>query len=319
MAMSTEPPQRAEQLRRHIEYHNRRYYELDEPEITDAEYDALVRELQALEEAYPDLRTPDSPTQRVGGVASELFAQARHRQPMMSLDNATSLEELLAWAKRMERFISGDVVFTCELKIDGLAMSLLYEDGRLVRAATRGDGVVGEDVTANVRTIAAIPHELSESVERPAVVEVRGEVYMPISAFEELNGRQAAQGGRAFINPRNSAAGSLRQKDPGITASRDLSFWAYQIGALEGGPGFSQHSQTLDWLRSGRIPGQPQDPDRPRPGRGLRVLPSLAGAPPRPGLRDRRRGGQGRRPGPAARARGHVQGTPVGHRLQVPA
>jgi len=248
MAMSTEPPQRAEQLRRDIEYHNRRYYDLDEPEITDAEYDALVRELQALEEEYPDLRTPESPTQRVGGVASELFAEARHLQPMMSLDNATSLEELQAWAKRMERFISGDMVFTCELKIDGLAMSLLYQDGRLVRAATRGDGVVGEDVTPNVRTIAAIPHELSESVERPAVVEVRGEVFMPISAFEVLNARQVAQGGRAFINPRNSAAGSLRQKDPSITASRDLSFWAYQIGALQEGPAFNEHSQALAWL-----------------------------------------------------------------------
>ncbi|MDP9073015.1 MAG: NAD-dependent DNA ligase LigA [Actinomycetota bacterium] len=254
MAMTPEPAERAEVLRHQIDYHNRRYYDLDDPEITDADYDALIRELQALEETYPDLRTADSPTQRVGGEASGLFAQARHLQPMMSLDNATSLEELQAWVKRMDRFISGDVAFTCELKIDGLAMSLLYQDGRLVRAATRGDGVVGEDVTANVRTIAAIPHHLALDSDVPAAVEVRGEVYMPISAFEELNARQTAQGGRAFVNPRNAAAGSLRQKDTSITASRDLSFWAYQIGALERGPKFGEHSHSLAWLAAAGFP-----------------------------------------------------------------
>ena len=231
MATSQDPAGRAAELRDLIEYHNRRYYELDDPEISDAEYDALLRELQAIEEEYPDLRTPDSPTQRVGGAPTTLFAAVRHRQPMMSLDKAFGFDELLAWAKRMERFISGDVAFNCELKIDGLAMSLLYEHGRFVRAATRGDGVVGEDVTANVRTIGVIPDRLAVSGDEvPASVEVRGEVYMPISAFEQLNRQQAEEGGRTFINPRNAAAGSLRQKDAAITASRELSFWAYQLG-----------------------------------------------------------------------------------------
>ncbi|HSS11872.1 MAG TPA: NAD-dependent DNA ligase LigA [Acidimicrobiales bacterium] len=256
MAMSTDPAHRVDQLREQIEYHNKRYHELDDPEITDAEYDALVRELLALEEAYPDLQTPDSPTQRVGGPVSELFAPVRHRQPMMSLDNATTFEELLAWTKRMERFISGDVAFTCELKIDGLAMSLLYEGGRLTRAATRGDGVTGEDVTANVRTIEVIPHQLRGG-KPPTVVEVRGEVYMPISAFDELNRRQLAESARAFINPRNAAAGSLRQKDAAITASRELSFWAYQLGDVEGTPPFSEHHETLDWMRHVGFPVNP--------------------------------------------------------------
>jgi DNA ligase (NAD+) len=259
VAIAQDPAGRADQLRALIEHHNVRYYELDDPEISDAEYDELLRELQAIEEAYPDLRTPDSPTVRVGGAATALFAEVRHRVPMMSLDKAFSFEELLAWAKRMERFISGEVVFNCEPKIDGLAMSLLYERGRFVRAATRGDGVVGEDVTANVRTISAVPDRLhGRGPEVPDNVEVRGEVYMPISAFEELNRRQAADGGRTFINPRNAAAGSLRQKDAGITASRELSFWAYQLGDLEGGPRFTDHSQTLEWMRRAGFPVNPE-------------------------------------------------------------
>ena len=258
MSTSPAPAERADALRTQIEYHNRRYYELDDPEISDADYDALIRELLALEEEYPDLRTPESPTQKVGAGISPLFSAARHLQPMMSLDNATSLEDLQSWVKRMDRFISGDVAFTCEPKIDGLAMSLLYQDGQLTRAATRGDGVVGEDVTPNVRTIAAVPAHLRAAAgPPPSVLEVRGEVYMPISAFEELNRRQEAEGGRVFSNPRNSGAGSLRQKDPAITASRELSFWAYQLGAIERGPTFSEHSQTLAWLREAGFPVNP--------------------------------------------------------------
>jgi DNA ligase (NAD+) len=257
MARSDDPTSRALELRAQIEHHNQRYYELDEPEITDAEFDALLRQLQALEEAHPDLRTPDSPTQRVGGALAELFAPVRHRTPMMSLDNATSLDDLRAWAKRMERFISDEVVFTCELKIDGLAMSLLYENGRLIRAATRGDGSSGEDVTANVATVAVIPHQLLAEAIVPSVVEVRGEIYMPLSAFEELNRRQAAESARTFVNPRNAAAGSLRQKDAAVTASRELSFWAYQLGDVEGGPPFSRHGETLDWMRSAGFPVNP--------------------------------------------------------------
>jgi DNA ligase (NAD+) len=246
---------RAAELRGQIDYHNRRYFVDDDPEITDAEFDALVAELAGIELAWPELARPDSPLQAVGGAPSALFAEVRHRLPMMSLDKTTSYEELLAWGKRMDRYISGVVAYTCEPKIDGLAMNLLYEGGRLTRAATRGDGEVGEDVTSNVITIAAIPRELPGPA--PDVVEVRGEIYMPIPAFEDLNRRQAEAGSRTFINPRNAAAGSLRQKDPSVTAGRELGFWAYQLGALEGGPDFTTHVQSLDWMRQAGFPVNP--------------------------------------------------------------
>jgi DNA ligase (NAD+) len=257
---SRDPAVRAEELRRQIEHHNVRYHQLDDPEISDAEYDALVRELRAIEDAHPDLVTPESPTQKVGAAPdTSTFAPVRHRRPMMSLDNAFSFEELLAWGKRMERYISGDVDFVCELKIDGLAMSVLYEDGRYTRAATRGDGVVGEDVTANVGTIEVVPERLALKGKRlPSVLEVRGEVYMPLSAFEELNQRQGEAGLRLFANPRNSAAGSLRQKDPKITAGRELSLFAYQVGDIEGGPTLRRHSDTLDLLRDAGLPVNPK-------------------------------------------------------------
>jgi DNA ligase (NAD+) len=184
---------------------------------------------------------------------------------MMSLDNAFSFEELAAWGKRMERYISGAVNYVCELKIDGVAMSLLYEDGALVRGATRGDGRVGEDVTANVTTIDAIPKKLKGGKKVPSVVEVRGEVYMPTAAFIALNERQEAEGGRLFANPRNAGAGSLRQKDASITASRNLAFWAYQLGAVEGGPTFKAHAETLDAIKAWGVPINPN----------IRVLGSL--------------------------------------------
>ncbi len=244
--------ERAAELRRLIEHHNHRYYVLDDPEISDAEFDALMRELRELEKANPGLATPDSPTQKVGGATSSLFAEVPHRTPMMSLDNAFGFDELVAWGKRMERYISGDVDYVCELKIDGIAISLLYEDGRYVRAATRGNGVTGEDVTENVRTISVIPDRLKG--EAPEVLEVRGEVYMPKSAFEELNRRQGEIGGRLFSNPRNSGAGSLRQKDPRVTAGRDLRFFAYQLGDVQGGPRFRRHSETLEFLDSAGLP-----------------------------------------------------------------
>jgi DNA ligase (NAD+) len=246
---------RAEELRELIAHHNRRYFELDDPEISDAEFDELVRELAAIERDHPDLITDESPTQQVGGAPVGLFAEVRHRTPMMSLDKTASYEELLAWGKRMERYIDGDVVFNCELKIDGLAMSLLYEAGRLTRAATRGNGEVGEDVTANVATIAAVPKELGPAA--PEVAEVRGEIYMTVRAFDQLNQRQADTGGRAFINPRNAAAGSLRQKDPEVTATRELSFTAYQLGEVVGGPRFKYHHETLDWMRELGFPVSP--------------------------------------------------------------
>ncbi|MGH3848621.1 MAG: NAD-dependent DNA ligase LigA, partial [Pseudonocardiaceae bacterium] len=256
MASLRESSARLTELRELIEHHSRRYYLDDDPEIADGEFDALVEELASLEEANPELAIADSPTQRVGGVVSSLFAPVTHRMAMMSLDKTTSYGELLAWGKRMERYITGDVRFVCEPKIDGLAMSLLYAGGRLTRAATRGDGVAGEDVTANVRTVGAIPHRLPAG--HPDVVEVRGEIYMATSAFEELNRRQAEAEARTFINPRNAAAGSLRQKDPTVTATRELSFWAYQLGEIEGGPRFRRHSETLDFLGTAGLPVNPE-------------------------------------------------------------
>ncbi|HUQ38980.1 MAG TPA: NAD-dependent DNA ligase LigA [Acidimicrobiales bacterium] len=257
MADDLDPAGRADELRELIAHHNRQYHELDTPEIADANYDALVRELAAIEEAHPELRTPDSPTQTVGGAPSSLFAPVRHVVPMMSLDNAFSFSELLAWGKRMERYVDGDVAFSCELKIDGVAMSLLYEDGNYVRAATRGDGSVGEDVTTNVATVAAVPDRLT-GTDVPHLLEVRGEVYMPTAAFVELNRRQEEAGGRLFANPRNSAAGSLRQKDAAITAGRELSMFCYQLGAVEGGPSFRSHAETISYVASLGLPTNPE-------------------------------------------------------------
>ncbi|HET7487995.1 MAG TPA: NAD-dependent DNA ligase LigA [Acidimicrobiales bacterium] len=256
MTCDPNPAERADELRRQIEHHNVRYYQLDEPEISDADYDALVRELAVIEETHPDLVTASSPTQTVGAAASTLFAPVEHRTRMMSLDNVTSLDELVAWGRRMERFISGAVEFVCELKIDGVAISLLYEDGVMVRAATRGDGRVGEDVTPNIATVAVIPDRLP--LDRPPTeLEVRGEVYMPTSAFEDLNKRQAEEGGRLFANPRNAGAGSLRQKDARVTAGRRLGFWAYQLGHVEGGPAFTRHAETLEYLKAAGFPVNP--------------------------------------------------------------
>jgi DNA ligase (NAD+) len=250
MTCSDNPAERADELRQQIEHHNVRYHQLDQPEITDAAYDALVRELRHIEELHPDLITPDSPTQKVGAAPSALFAPVEHRIPMMSLDNAFTFDELTAWGGRIERGLgTADAAFVCELKIDGVALSLLYEDGRYTRAGTRGDGRVGEDVTPNAQTIGDIPKRLKVDP-APKALEVRGEVYMTLSVFEELNKRQADAGERIFANPRNTAAGSLRQKDAGITASRELSFWAYQLGAQEGTPPFKTHWDTLEYLKA---------------------------------------------------------------------
>jgi DNA ligase (NAD+) len=244
---------RAAELRELIGYHNARYYEHDDPEISDAEYDALVRELAGIEADHPELVTPDSPTRRPGGVASVTFSPVTHLVPMLSLDNAFDLTDLLAWGKRLERLVPEPVAFVGEPKLDGLAVSLTYEDGRLVRAATRGDGVTGEDVTANVLTIATVPRRLRLSGP-PAVLEVRGEVFMRLAAFEELNRRQGEAGKRLFANPRNAAAGSLRQLDPAVTASRNLSLFCYGLGAKEGGQLLATHWETLEWLAGAGVP-----------------------------------------------------------------
>ncbi len=235
-------------LRDLIDYHNARYFERDEPEISDAEFDDLVRELRDLEQERPDLVTPDSPTQRPGGRAVSTFAPVEHRKPMLSLDNAFSREELAAWGARVERLVPGAIRYVAEPKLDGLAISLRYENGVFAVGATRGDGRTGENVTENLRTIDAVPERLTgERV--PAELEVRGEVFMPLAAFEELNRRQAAEGERLFTNARNAAAGSLRQKDARVTASRDLALFCYEVGAVSGGPRLRTHEETLAWLR----------------------------------------------------------------------
>jgi DNA ligase (NAD+) len=257
-----DPAARAAELARLIQYHNDRYYGLDQPEIADAEYDALVRELQSLEQLHPELVRPGSPTHAIGATTpgaavGATFAPVVHRVPMTSLDNAMELAELSAWGERLARGLPGETVtFVCELKIDGLAMSLRYEDGRFVQAATRGDGRVGEDVTANVATIAGVPKQLPPGA--PAVLEVRGEVFMPLASFEALNQRAAEAGQPRFANPRNAAAGSLRQKDPRITASRELSFWSYQLGEVVGGPAFASHHETLGFIADLGFPVNPE-------------------------------------------------------------
>ncbi|MFP4079633.1 MAG: NAD-dependent DNA ligase LigA [Ectothiorhodospira sp.] len=241
--------ERAAWLRRQLEHHDHRYYVLDDPEIPDAEYDALLRELQTLEAAHPELVTPDSPTQRVGGQPLEGFERARHLQRMLSLDNAFDEVEVQAFDQRIRQRLDSDgpIVYAVEPKLDGLAVSLLYERGHLVRGATRGDGVTGEDITANLRTLRSIPLRL-QGAEHPPRMEVRGEVYMEKARFEAFNARARARGEKVFVNPRNAAAGSLRQLDPRVTARRPLSFFAYGVGYVEGDPLAETQSGTLERL-----------------------------------------------------------------------
>ncbi|MEN8169155.1 MAG: NAD-dependent DNA ligase LigA [Pseudomonadota bacterium] len=250
---------RAAELRNLLAYHNNRYYVLDDPEIPDVEYDRLFRELQALEEKYSDLITVDSPTHRVGGEALSGFTQVTHEIPMLSLGNVFSDEELSDFDRRVRQGLDVEEVEYCaEPKLDGLAISIRYEEGLLVRAATRGDGATGEDVTHNVRTIDSVPLKLLGQ-DFPKVLEVRGEVYMPKAGFDALNARQREKGEKSFANPRNAAAGSLRQLDPKITATRPLTMYCYGVGVVEGSAMPTTHSATIDRLK----------------GWGLRVCPEL--------------------------------------------
>ena len=245
----THAADRAGRLREEINRHNRLYYVLDRPEISDAEYDLLMRELRELEERYPELVSPDSPTHRVGAPPAEGFAEVQHPVPMLSLSNAFNDEELRAWHRRATALLDGaEFDMVCELKIDGLAVALTYRDGVLVHGATRGDGYRGEDVTRNLRTIRSIP--LSVPAEAPRLFEVRGEVYFPRSQFDKLNEERAAQGLPTYANPRNTAAGSLRQLDSRITAKRPLDIYVYSLGFAEGGELRDNHSDTLDTLKS---------------------------------------------------------------------
>src|SRR5438067_2002436 len=240
---------RLDELRQEVNHHLYRYHVLDEPEVSDAEYDRLYDELKALEEEHPDLITPDSPTQRVGAPPSERFQKVEHLTPMGSLEKVTDDERLFKWAEDVRRRLDSDepVAYVIEPKIDGLAVSLTYENGLLTRGATRGDGVQGEDVTVNLKTIKAIPLRILGD-DAPPIVEVRGEVYLPLSGFRELNERIAELGQKLAPNPRNAAAGSLRQKDSSITASRPLAVWVYGIGVADG-LNFETQWETLEWLR----------------------------------------------------------------------
>ncbi|MDR3392600.1 MAG: NAD-dependent DNA ligase LigA [Sulfuriferula sp.] len=246
--------QRAAALREQLEYHNYRYYVLDAPEISDAEYDKLFRELQALEQQYPELLTPASPTQRVGGTALTEFTQITHTTPMLSLNNAFSDDEVTAFDRRVREAVDlPEISYAVEPKFDGLAISLVYENGRLVSGATRGDGYVGEDVTANLRTVRAIPLTLSTS-EPPLRIEIRGEVLMLKADFTALNAHQRAQGLKEFANPRNAAAGSLRQLDSRITAMRRLHFFAYGVGLCEGIALPATHAEVMNMLVTWHLP-----------------------------------------------------------------
>ena len=270
MSVPEKVRQTADDLRAAIAYHNDLYHGKDNPEISDAAFDEILRKLAELETKYPELRDDVSPTQIVGAGAAT-FDPVIHRVPMTSLDNAMDAAELQAWGERAARGLNNMAMqFACELKIDGLALSIRYENGELVQAATRGDGKVGEDVTANVRTISVIPKKLitKSGVAVPSVLEVRGEVYMSIEAFEkfreaklrenEIRIREGKKPESVPANPRNAGAGSLRQKNAQITATRELSFWAYQLGEVVGAPNFSTHTQTLDYLRSLGFPINPE-------------------------------------------------------------
>lgn len=267
MARTPSAKKRVEELRAQIRQHNDLYYGKDSPEISDAEYDLLVRELRDLEAAHPELADALSPSEAVGAADITTFDPVVHAVPMTSLDNAMDEEELRAWGERVVKGLGDDpIAYVCELKIDGLAISIRYENGVLVQAATRGDGKVGEDVTKNVATISSLPQKLTGKF--PRVLEVRGEIYMSIAAFEKLKADrekenlQRMTNGRAPlavpVNPRNAGAGSLRQKDPSVTAQRDLSLWSYQLGEVVGGPDFKSHHDTLEYLSSLGFPVNPE-------------------------------------------------------------
>ncbi len=243
--------QRVARLRDELVRHNSRYHVLDDPEIPDSAYDRLIRELRELEEAHPELVTPDSPTQRVGGAPVGAFAQVRHRVPMLSLDNAFAREDVVAFDRRVRERLETEreIQYVCEPKLDGLAVSLTYRRGVLEIAATRGDGTVGEDVTHNIRTIQSVPLRLT-GTGYPDVLDVRGEVLISIAGFREMNRRAEEKGEKVFVNPRNAAAGSLRQLDPRLAASRPLEIFFYGAAAVEGASLPGRHSELLAVLRS---------------------------------------------------------------------
>ena len=245
---NTRPAQRAEELRRELNYHNYRYYTLDDTVISDGQYDLLMRELREIEAEHPELLTDDSPTQRVGGEPSSAFAEVQHSRPMLSLGNAFDFDELAAWHKRIsERLDGAPFDMVCELKIDGLAVNLTYENGVLVQGATRGNGTTGEDVTPNLRTVRSIPLVVETA---PPRLEVRGEVYLPIKEFHRLNREREERGEQLYANPRNTGAGTIRQLDPKVTAARNMQIWVYSLSSTEGTEFINGHWEALQWLKN---------------------------------------------------------------------
>ena len=279
-----------EALREKIRYHEHRYYVLDDPEITDAEFDKLINELKKLEAEHPDLITPDSPTQRVGGKPREGFVKAKHSSPMLSLDNAYSEEELRDWERRVHE-LSGrnDVEYVCELKLDGMSLALRYAGGHLERGITRGDGNEGEDVTANVRTVRSIPLSIPrkklDKAGIPADFEVRGEMLMPLAGFRKMNEERERQGLSVFANPRNATAGTVRQLEPSITAQRRLDYFPYML-LKDGRTYFERHSETDGCAGGCRLQGESEPQAGEKSGGGLGVHPELGGQARFPALRD---------------------------------
>src|SRR5215468_6468871 len=256
--MTKDVAQRIETLREALHRHNYLYYVEDRPEVSDAEYDRLLRELRELEEAHPELVTPDSPTQSVGGHVAQAFAPVEHKGPMLSLDNALSTDDLREFEGRLRRSLpSAELAYVCEPKIDGLGVALLYARGRFARGATRGDGRVGEDITQNLRTIKVIPSVLKGELGRTTSLEVRGEVFMPREAFAHLNATLEETGQAVFANPRNAAAGAVRQKDPTVTAARPLDIFLYHVSHREPG-GFESHWEVLETLKTAGFPVNPR-------------------------------------------------------------
>ena len=310
----TEIEQRVRELREQLSAHNVAYY-AGEPTIPDGEYDLLARELRDAEAAHPDLADDASPTHLVGAPAATTFDPVTHAVPMMSLDNAMDRGELEAWNERVTRALdeaeAGPVRYVCELKFDGLAISIRYENGNFVRAATRGDGRVGEDVTANVATIEAVPSVLGPGA--PEVFEVRGEVYMPVSAFDALNADQLAAGKPRYVNPRNTAAGSLRQKDASITAQRRLGFWSYQLGEVVGRDDFESSLVVFDYLSELGMPVNGEIRSFDSIDDVSRILQPMGAGPSRARLRNRWRGHQGRLVASQSIARVDKSGPSVGN------
>ncbi len=308
---------RARELREQLEHHNYRYHVLDDPEVSDAQYDRLMRELKALEEQYPDLVTPDSPTQRVGATPVSELQEVVHTRPMLSLDNAFADEDLVAFDRRVRERLEDveQIEYSAEPKLDGLAISFRYESGRLVQAATRGDGLRGEDVTHNVRTIKAVPTVLRGKP--PKLLEVRGEVFMLIAGFKAMNQRALERGERTFVNPRNAAAGSIRQLDPRAAADKPFDVFFYGVGETDWKLP-AKHSEALEQLTRVGPEGFATPEDRAGRGRVPAVLPRHRREAGEPAVRDRRSRLQGEPLRPATRSGLRGARPALGHRAQVP-